>query len=56
MSKFWKVVSKVGAIVSKSITVEKAQEAITELDINKDGKLSVMDVVFKLIEKADDKA
>ena len=38
--------------LNKSVTVEEAHKFIDELDKNKDGKLSVADVVLLLIEKA----
>lgn len=38
--------------LNKSVTVEEAHKFIDELDRNKDGKLSISDIVLLLIEKA----
>lgn len=38
--------------LNKSVTVDEAHKFIDELDKNRDGKLSIADVVLLLIEKA----
>lgn len=38
--------------LNKSVTVEEAHKFVDDLDKNKDGKLSVADLVLLLIEKA----
>lgn len=51
MGKVWAIISKLGTITSKSITVDDAKKAVEELDTNDDGKISFYDLVIKVIEK-----
>jgi Ca2+-binding EF-hand superfamily protein len=52
MTKFKAVFLLIFGKLNKSVTVEEAHKFIDELDRNKDGKLSIADVILLLIEKA----
>jgi hypothetical protein len=58
MSKFTKLLSLFSGlikVIGKSITVEEAKAVVDNLDMNKDGRLSVSDVALALLEYANRK-